>query len=87
MTQTLEYTEILLTISISQELRSYLPGVSQCLVQKTFRICRIWGNSDLLINSLLNYPFESCHEEEGNLDPDKKVLRAKISGRTEEKKS
>ena len=23
------------------------------------------GNSDLLINSLPNYPFESCHDPEG----------------------
>lgn len=87
MTQTLEYTKILLTVRISQELKNYLPGVSPYLVLKTFRICRIWGNSDLLINSLLNYPLESYHKEKGNLDPEKKVLRAKISGGTEEKKS
>ena len=87
MTQTLRYTKILLTVRISQELRSYLPGVSQCLVLKTFRICRIRGNSDLLINSLPNYSFESFHEEKGNLGPRKKVLRAKTSGGTEEKKN
>lgn len=78
MTQSLRYTKTFLSVNIFQELTSYLPGVSQRLVLKTFRRCRVWGNSGLL-NSLLSYQLESYHEEKGILDSGKGVLTARAT--------